>query len=192
MDITLSEIRTMLREWGKGTIIAGDFNAKSPAWNETRTDSRGRKLSEWIASENLIIHNNGNTPTFKRREQESIIDLTLSTDGISEQITAWKVLDDTENGSDHQYIYFETRNNSTTGNVAVNPACNINTLDREILKSIMLNKTSPSQIDEFDEGTLTQLTQEICNRAMRRKGNKGRSAAYWWNDEINDKRKQCI
>lgn len=48
MDTTLSEISAVLRTWGKCAIIAGDFNAKSPDWRETRSDGRGRKLSEWI------------------------------------------------------------------------------------------------------------------------------------------------
>ncbi|KAI5749425.1 hypothetical protein M8J76_007256 [Diaphorina citri] len=147
MDATLREISATLRTKGKDAIIGGDFNAKSPEWGETRLDGRGRKLSEWIAMENLITQNIGNTPTFKRRDQESIIDLTLSTEGISERIVSWKVLDDLENGSDHQYIYFEVRQLRTPGN-SNNTAplgWNINTLNLETLRRIVNNAARQTQ-----------------------------------------------
>ncbi|KAI5751823.1 hypothetical protein M8J77_011204 [Diaphorina citri] len=193
MDATLREISATLRTKGKDAIIGGDFNAKSPEWGETRLDGRGRKLSEWIAMENLITQNIGNTPTFKRRDQESIIDLTLSTEGISERIVSWKVLDDLENGSDHQYIYFEVRQLRTPGN-SNNTAplgWNINTLNLETLRRIVNNAARQTQFDEFDEEDLSHLAKEICRKAMKKKSNKGRKSAYWWNEDIRDKRQLC-
>jgi len=44
-------------------IVAGDFNAKSPAWGESRQDVRGTTLVEWVNSLDLHIFNEGRAST---------------------------------------------------------------------------------------------------------------------------------
>lgn len=92
----------------KDILIGGDFNAKSPMWGSLRTDSRGAIVTEWIAQENLTVLNWGGIPTFRRRDQESQIDLTLCTGALGSKIN-WQVLEEEETGSDHQYIEIEIR-----------------------------------------------------------------------------------
>lgn len=77
----------------KDILIGGDFNAKSPMWGSLRTDSRGAIVTEWIAQENLTVLNWGGIPTFRRRDQESQIDLTLCTGALGSKIN-WQVLDE--------------------------------------------------------------------------------------------------
>ncbi|KAJ8970450.1 hypothetical protein NQ317_000664 [Molorchus minor] len=48
------------------SIIVGDLNVKSPEWGSPTTDNRGAYLSEWISSLDLVVHNNGDIPTFER------------------------------------------------------------------------------------------------------------------------------
>ena len=62
---------------GNKIIIAGDFNAAATEWGSVRTNRRGWALLEWTAARGLEIVNDGETPTFYRREQTSFIDLTL-------------------------------------------------------------------------------------------------------------------
>lgn len=49
---------------GKSFIIAGDFNSKSHAWGENRSDKRGALVSEMIVRLNLVILNEGNKYTY--------------------------------------------------------------------------------------------------------------------------------
>jgi hypothetical protein len=65
LENTLEEIGTKVRSFTGEAVIGGDFNAKSPLWNETRTDPRGIVVAEWIAKENLIIQNQGYVPNLK-------------------------------------------------------------------------------------------------------------------------------
>jgi hypothetical protein len=60
-----------IRSHGKKAVIGGDVGASAE-------NNRGRKMMDWIAQNHLVIHNKGNQPTFKRGDQESQIDLTLS------------------------------------------------------------------------------------------------------------------
>ena len=91
----------------KDFIIAIDSNAHSKIWDDRREDRRGDKVNEFIASNNLILLNNGNRrPTFENRRGYSNIDLTLCSVNISDKVKNWKVLDEIS-ASDHNYIYFE-------------------------------------------------------------------------------------
>lgn len=48
----------------EASIIAGDFNAKSPLWGGT--DNRGQTIMNWMAMHDLAILNRGSIPTFRR------------------------------------------------------------------------------------------------------------------------------
>ncbi|KAG8290744.1 hypothetical protein J6590_076433 [Homalodisca vitripennis] len=67
-------------------------------------------LNDWIAEHNLVIHNVG-SPTFRRNDSMSYIDLTLTTEDIAGKVVKWKVLEE-ENLSDHAYISFELKNDT--------------------------------------------------------------------------------
>lgn len=191
----LREISGLIRSTGMEAIIAGDFNAHSPMWGETRTNARGQIVSDWIASENLIVCNTGQTPTFRARGTESIIDLTLCTEGTYEKITNWKVIDDMENNSDHNYIYFEVdRGRNETANDADRRSFRwkINTLDREKVKDILKKYEEENPEGNENEKNLTDLAKEICNTAMKKRKNNARAEAHWWNRDIESKRKICI
>jgi hypothetical protein len=44
-------------------LILGDFNARSSQWGNTRTNARGRMLSNWAAGLGLLLTNRGSTST---------------------------------------------------------------------------------------------------------------------------------
>lgn len=81
-EMYLTKIERDLKSTNKQVIIAGDFNAKSPEWGSNKVDRRGEILSEWLAANKLVVQNKGNAPTFIRNEQQSIIDVTLSTENV--------------------------------------------------------------------------------------------------------------
>jgi hypothetical protein len=41
----------------------GDFNARSSQWGDTRTNARGRMLSDWAGGLGLLLTNRGSTST---------------------------------------------------------------------------------------------------------------------------------
>lgn len=77
----LQDIQDTMAGKGECIILGGDFNAKSPLWGSPLEDRRGTLLADWIASTNLMVINEGNMPTFQRDASQSILDLTLATEG---------------------------------------------------------------------------------------------------------------
>ena len=55
-----------LSEASGQSLIAGDFNSKSPEWGEARLDRRGILVGEMAARNDLIVLNQGRDVTFRR------------------------------------------------------------------------------------------------------------------------------
>lgn len=90
-------------------IVAGDFNAKSPAWGDHREDHKGKTLLDMTASLGMAVCNSGDKPTFTRVYEGGIsrshIDITFVSETESRVVKDWKVSDE-YTGSLHSYIYF--------------------------------------------------------------------------------------
>jgi len=87
------------------TILAGDFNARSPSWDPfVQTSQNASYVESLIESYGLILHN---TQEYTRREgkSKSIIDLTLSTRDIS-PLRSWEIDSELSTPSDHEVIIF--------------------------------------------------------------------------------------
>ncbi|KAL3268992.1 hypothetical protein HHI36_008077 [Cryptolaemus montrouzieri] len=69
-------------------ILGGDFKGKSWAQNEEREDRRGAL--------GLVVANVGNRPTFVRRDQKSILDITMVSEERKDRIRNWRVLEEEE------------------------------------------------------------------------------------------------
>ncbi|XP_023228538.1 uncharacterized protein LOC111628912 [Centruroides sculpturatus] len=92
---------------GTHIVIAGDFNAHSPAWGGKNLDTRGSLLEEFFALNGLLIINNPySPPTFTSSRSESWIDVAVFNDSSYSRITNWRVIND-ENLSEHAYIEYE-------------------------------------------------------------------------------------
>jgi hypothetical protein len=66
---------------------------------------RGAALLEYIANSNLEIVNRGSAPTFVTRVREQVIDITLSSASIWQEIVNWRVSKEVSL-SDHRIIRF--------------------------------------------------------------------------------------
>nr|CAI5867979.1 unnamed protein product [Callosobruchus analis] len=69
------------------------------------TDKRGVTVTEWVATNDLVIINQGDKPTFQRKDYGSILDLTIATVNIARDIINWEVCE-RECMSDHNYTTF--------------------------------------------------------------------------------------
>lgn len=112
LEKTLEEIaESISRIEYKNIIIAGNFNARSIRWKDRFTNKRGKILEAWTDQLDLRLMNEEGIPTCSRPQGDSIIDLTWLSAGLTKRIQNWKVLEDTESYSDHNYIMFELRKN---------------------------------------------------------------------------------
>jgi hypothetical protein len=113
------------------TILAGDFNARSPAWDPWVAGRRDAGTTERLIERHELIINNNDHQTIRcGRECRSVIDLTLSTRRIG-ALATWGIDEKVATASDHELIVFswsplvatKVRDESTTA-----PDWNINRL----------------------------------------------------------------
>ncbi len=69
-------------------LIGCDSNAWSTVWGSARSNNRESLVLDLLIEYDLVVANNGTTPTFVRANVESIIDLTIF-NGLD--IVDWKV-----------------------------------------------------------------------------------------------------
>jgi len=84
-------------------IVAGDFNSHSAEWGSATDDARGALLSGFTAGLDLLICNEGTTPTYRRINACSVIDVTFARTDRNRHSTVcdWTVLSDLYSASDH-------------------------------------------------------------------------------------------
>ena len=84
------------------TILAGDFNGKSPQWGYTRQDNSGKAIEELCESTNFtVLQDENSTPTLLHNTLHRP-DLTILSSDLLYRHTI-EVIDDM--GSDHRPIY---------------------------------------------------------------------------------------
>lgn len=110
-DDFLEQLHSSVSEATSEVIVSGDFNAHSQVWGSSRRDRRGEALLDTVESLNLVILNDGKTPTFPRGN--SFLDLTFATPGIIRKLGTWEVLEE-ESMSDHQYVFYSLKNMEKT------------------------------------------------------------------------------
>lgn len=167
-------------------IILGDLNAKSAEWGSPVTDNRGVILEEWLAELDMVVLNDGITPTFRRGTSSSFIDVTFSTQRIAKRIKNWRVMED-ESLSDHNHIYFEIQGAGTKP--VEKRTYHIN---REVLRLELVNKSlSTEEADKVSTGM--KIISEAYRKSKTR-ANQGEEnlLPYWWCPEIKMKRQDCI
>ena len=81
-------IEESLKEASGRSLLAGDFNSKSPEWGEARLDRRGILVGEMVARNDLIVLNGGRDLTFRRGAGGSIIDLTIAAPRLASKMLA--------------------------------------------------------------------------------------------------------
>lgn len=72
----LDELEDLVCASGPLVIIAGDFNTRSPTWDNMRFNRKGELFEHWAASCELSLLNVGFSSTCIRPQGESVIDLT--------------------------------------------------------------------------------------------------------------------
>ena len=87
------------------TILGMDSNAHSTLWGCETNNNRGDILEEFILEHSLVIKNVGCASTFITRRAESIIDITLVSEGFANKVVEWQVNREYQ-FSDHRRLEF--------------------------------------------------------------------------------------
>jgi endonuclease/exonuclease/phosphatase family metal-dependent hydrolase len=90
----------------KGTklIIATDSNSRSMTWHDMLTNSRGKLLEEFFASNQLhIINEDSARTTFQSSRRSSNIDYITMNNQMLAVIKDWEISEE-EHSSDHNII----------------------------------------------------------------------------------------
>jgi len=89
-------------------IVGCESNAHHTAWGSTNCNGRGESLLEFLSSLNLEIFNWGNEPTFFNVIRQEVIDITLRSYGLLENIIRREVSRE-PSLSEHRHVLFTLR-----------------------------------------------------------------------------------
>ena len=91
---------------GAKLIIAVDTNCRSTTWYDVISNSRGRLLEEFLASNQLHLANQESERfTFENSRGSSNIDLTITNTQLLAEISYWEISDE-ESCSDHNILKY--------------------------------------------------------------------------------------
>lgn len=200
-----SAVRTSLAD-NAPVLIAGDFNARSAAWSDWETNSRGNILSSMLDTLGLLIINEGSNPTFVGIGRGSIVDIAAVSENIVNRINGWSLLTREENMSDHEYIVYEVQDTSRPVHQTGSERCRgwdtTGGIDLDMFETGLLiaqwtgsanNLTSCQDMDSRAVMTENYISA-ACNFSLRTKRPHlpGKPPAYWWNVEIAGLHKECV
>lgn len=185
----VNNVVTQIRSGNRNFILLGDFNAKSPMWGSPTKDRRGEVLAE-LASQMLaaiglgaIPINDWNLPTFVRGRSQLHIDVTFLSEPLLTHRAGWTALDN-EAMSHHKHIFFQIRE-TTSPKRTFREKTIINT---NKLKELLTANHVKSLIcdPKHCSGAVKKLyLQTTTSNTLPR-----RTLPYWWNDQIDLKRKE--
>jgi len=92
---------------GGKILIAADSNSQSKAWHDVKTNPRGRKMEQYLASKQLhIINEESDWFTFSNTRESSNIDLTIANNNLIAAVSGWEISAE-ESLSDHNYLKYK-------------------------------------------------------------------------------------
>ena len=170
-------------------IICTDSNAHHTAWGHRNCNTRGRELCLSINSNNLVICNSGNTPTFNSPNGNSVIDLTLANSLGINLLHNWKVLTGAST-SDHEALSFDLK----MGEKETVVSRSVKRCDWKLYSTLVEQafgehpfwfKSVISQADlDTRQDHINQILTSCFNKACPIIKGKLRSAVPWWTAEL--------
>ncbi len=169
-------------------VVCVDTNAHSGLWGCADSNGRGLMLEEIIISNNLLVMNTGDTPTFKTIRAESIIDVTIinSTAANLLALSDWRVDLATPSHSDHRYINFDLGQYKPEEE-AYRKWKKIDWdafRQATVENNLMHINEDGSNLDECAKDLQNYLLDKLDAVAPKKKAFKGRRPVRWWNEEI--------
>lgn len=161
------------RRNNKPFILGCDANAHHTIWSSTDINKRGEYLLEYIITNNIDICNKGCEPTFINSIRKEVLDLTLCSVHISENIKGWHVSNEVSL-SDHRQILFQYEANEIITNTYRNPRkTNWDLYYQNLLNGIQISDRKFNSVTELEEASvqisqvIQQAFQASCSASVR-------------------------
>jgi len=167
-------------------IIGADTNAHHLWWGSHDCNQRGYMLSEYLATTDLEIANQGNEPTFCVRNKRTVIDVTLVTRSILQEIHNWHVVSD-DTFSDHRKIFFTIKNDKQPPYKRRNvKRTDWDTYQTDLSAKVGMwigSLNTPADIERELNKLNSAITSSFEHACPERKCS-GRTKVPWWNHEL--------
>ena len=98
---------------GLPLVLGCDANSHHIVWGSTDNNARGVKLFEYLMTTDLEILNVGREPTFRNAIRAEVIDITLCSGSLVNEVRNWRVSQE-PSLSDHAQIRFEVVSGSVS------------------------------------------------------------------------------
>jgi hypothetical protein len=187
----LDDLQELVKDCVGDIVIAGDLNAKSAEWGSPVENRRGTLLSEWVARNRMVVHNQGIRPTFMRGNSHSYIDVTISNGKAAKKIQRWQVME-IETLSDHQYISFEIEDKHNQRSQIRDEAVTGWRVKRLNTQSMALAIQKEITQSDTDPKRYTEALTRACNVLLPKKKQGRRREVYWWSESIAELRRKCL
>ncbi|GBM71857.1 hypothetical protein AVEN_229355-1 [Araneus ventricosus] len=173
------------------TVILGDFNAKSPIWEPTKSDKKRDILIQLINQFDLtVVNDSSSLPTFVGPLAKSCIDLMMLKNFDFDRILNWtienRIMFSHQQIMDFSLTYDIMNKNIKTTKWSLDK---FEFLDFKIYLNNFLHKCREHNIDfEKSIDYIQNGLIRICSKTKRRVKNKVQRDAIWWNIELEIQR----
>ena len=177
------------RKWG--LVIGSDVNSHNTIWGSTDSNLRGEYLLYYLLTTELYICNKGEVPTFLNAIREEVIDLTIASSNIEQDIVDWKV--NTEDASsDHRMIEFnlvlkKKPRNKPFRNIKRTRWDEYRAKLSELLPEVDREQTD---IDEYAKELSSKIKQAYEDSCPVTWG-KRQSSYTWWTKELTELKRKA-
>ncbi|XP_063368262.1 uncharacterized protein LOC134656635 [Cydia amplana] len=208
---TMLHLEQFLQLYGnKEHIVCGDLNGWHPLWGSTRDNERGRAIYDLTVNYDLIVCNKGNEATFETithtQKRQAIIDITIATIGMANNIVNWRVNREVIPTSDHHGIEFAIKTSQefnkkikSTSTYKYNTGGRIDweefrtklkeNTERSNINDIDIDQLDTAQIDTYINN-MTNIITKTCDVQLTRK--EPYFKIPWWTQELTDMKKKVI
>ena len=170
-----------------------DANAHSRMWGSSASNPRGDMIEEFIFHHDLSLCNKGTQPTFVARGTSTIIDITLCSRGLVDNIKGWKV-DTRDQMSDHRRIIFrlDVEAYAPSWGWVTKKAdwCRFSSLMSDKSTNFRSHRFWTANTLDREVGSfyndLKSCLSKVCPRIRVRK----RQTNSWWNDDLASQRRR--
>jgi hypothetical protein len=206
------------RHLPRQVLVLGHINSHSTEWGNSRTNARGRALSDSAAVLELLLVNRGSASNCVARRVRSIADITWATLDAFRRISGWRVAEGVETLSNLLYILMEVkerhrpvtasaravRGPPRAGDSRQPPRWKVKERNEDLhwaavtatawsWEASTTTTTTEEGVEEEAENFRRAMTA-ICDTSMLRatQGTARSRAVYWWNSDIARLRAICI
>ena len=173
-------------------LVGCDANAHHQAWGSSDINRRGSSLLEYLVSTDLVILNRGNEPTFANRLRQEVLDITLCSASLCQDVTNW-IVSSEPSLSDHRQIRFIVTSDKREPVVYRNPRTTDWASYKEDLTNgincLLMKPRKPAEIDLAANQLQRLIKTSYTDNCPLRKA-KGPKDPPWWNANLSHLRKE--